>query len=67
MHTDDVLPESVVFILLKNKKGFRVIPGTFIEDELTFTFDYTDNVRGGRRRATVSRDFVASIEGAVSE
>ena len=66
MHTTEVRADSVLFVLLKNKKGFRVIPGSFTEDELTFTFDFYDNARGGRRRATVARDFVASIEGEVS-
>jgi hypothetical protein len=66
MHTQDVLPEEVTFVLLMNKKGFRVIPGSFHEDEFTFTFDFDDMVRGGRRRATVAKEFVASIEGAVS-
>lgn len=66
MHTQDVLPAEVTFVLLRNKKGFRVIAGTFTETDLTFTFEYTDPVRGGRRRATVAKDFVASIEGLVT-
>jgi hypothetical protein len=67
MHTNDIAAEDVQFLLLKNKRGFKVIAGTFNEDDRTFTFDYWDAYRGERRRATVDRDFVASIEGAVSE
>ena len=66
MHTHDVKPENVVFVLLKNKKGFRIIEGSFVEDEESFTFDWQDTARGERRRATVARDFVASIEGRVT-
>jgi hypothetical protein len=66
MHTRDIRPEDVRFVLLKNKKGFDITPGTFREDGDTFSFDYVDVRRGSsRQRITVDRDFVATLEGGV--
>lgn len=65
-----VNPDEVTFIVLKNRKKFRVIRGTFQADEDTYTFEYREsggwNAEDVHRRMTVDRTFVAAIESAVA-
>ena len=57
-------PGEVTFVVLKNRKKFNVLPGSFHADETSMTFDYTLDNRE-RRRITVDRTFVAAVESVI--
>ncbi len=64
-----IAAEDITFVLLKNRKSFHVVKGSFQDhDEDTVTFDYFDSRRfSERQRITVSRELVAAVQGSVAE
>ena len=64
MFATHIRPEDVDFILLRNKRGFSVQPGTYREDRDTNTATFVHIGRNGQlRRMTVDCDFIAVLNG----
>jgi hypothetical protein len=64
MHTEIVNPESITHVMLKNRKRFHVVKGSFrVNEPDSFSFEYRE---GGRvHEVTVARSYVALVESAV--
>jgi hypothetical protein len=64
-----IAAEDITFVLLKNRKSFQVVKGSFQDhDDDTVTFDYFDTRRfAERQRITVARELVAAMQGPVGE
>lgn len=65
MHTEISNPKGITSVMLKNRKRFVVLAGSFtIEEPDAYSFEYRDGAV--IRRVTVARSYVASVESAVT-